>query len=132
MSAEIRLFKHLAAHSALWMVNPGQWIWATAAGQAQGPGMVADEDPGLANLIWLALDMEEPPRRYDLRYHNLVHILLMTSNQLTLAGLPLRDQAASLTLTQFHETCAAEPHKPGSIIELLALLSKGRLTHAHT
>lgn len=138
MTADIIFLNRWKNHTGCWMKNPDSWIWTTPALQPQGPGMLWRADAGGANLLWLALDMEQPPTRpYNWRYHQLCVMLATYGSKAELAGLPLFDQAASLTLAQFRNLCltshfTAPPPVPGDLPKLLALLANQRLQHAHT
>lgn len=52
-----------------WMPNPDSWVWPLAEGHppSQGWGRTWRSNPGLANLLWLLLDMGRPPRFYNVR-----------------------------------------------------------------
>lgn len=134
MSAEILFFQRLR-HFGAWMIEPRSWIWTTAGGQPQGPGAHLNE-PGLANLLWLSLDMDKAPRQYDARQNQLYSLLATRANKMELDGLPLIAQADGLTLAQFHSLCKtarfAAPAPHPDIAPLLAHLANRRLTYAHT
>jgi hypothetical protein len=49
-----------------WFGEPSDWVWVTPDGFTQGFALIR-EQVGLVNLLWLALDMTEPPVIYDAR-----------------------------------------------------------------
>lgn len=130
MSAEILLFNRLKNHTGAWMARPGDWVWTAPGGQPQGFGLNWRDNVGRANLLWLAMDMDTPPsRQYNLRFHQLCMLILTHGEKMGLAGLPLFDQAGTLTLAQFRNVC--QEHNE-SIYPLLVLLANRRMEHAHT
>ncbi len=76
-----------------WMGNPDDWVWLRPDGQLQGFGIGWREDPGLANLCWLAMGMNEPPRHYDAT-QNALYMWVLSQVQ-------LRSCAALLSLKAF-------------------------------
>lgn len=133
MSAEILLFQRLNQFSA-WMPEPRSWIWTTPGNQMQGPGIV-HEKPGLANLLWLSLDMDKPPQQYDARANHLYCMLATQAHKMELGGLALIEQADGLTLAQFRNMCNsvhfAAPAPIPDIAPVLAHLASRRLVYAH-
>lgn len=121
-------------HRAAWVDQPEEWVWPGPIGN-QGPGLHWGMGQiGIANLLWLALDMDRPPARYSARDNPLYTYLIVHAASLKLDGLPLDDQAASLTLEQFRDRCQATgpAQQRGDILPLLCLLANRRLNHAHT
>ena len=129
MNNEETFLNTVRRHRAPWMLHPDHWTWQTPEGLPQGFGLCWRRDVGSANLMWLALDMELPPSRYNMVYHSLCTLLMMHASKMVLGGQPLVDQAACLTLQQF----SAELEKDkstGNVLPLLALLARGRLNRA--
>jgi hypothetical protein len=90
---------------------------------------------GMSNLMWLAMDMDTPPKYYNLRDNQLATKLILFGRQMALDGIGLADQAGSLTLNQFRERCLNGKFSAPAgcdIAPLLALLAGRRLEHAHT
>lgn len=132
MIAEIRCLLALEDHQSHWMQDPDDWVWTTPERQPQGFGLAWRDCIGRSNLMWLALAMEHPPSRpYDMRHHQLGMLLVTTGHSLLLGGLPLFDQAGSLTLAQFRNLCLQSAPNNTSLAPLLCLLANERLTHAH-
>lgn len=120
-------------HRAAWMEQPEGWAWPTPNGR-QGPGrhFVAGQ-VGLANLLWLALDLPAPPASYNGRDNPLYVMLLLHSPVMTVNDMLLIDHAGCLTLEQFRDLCGTGKWGgPGNILPLLRLLANKRLNHAHT
>ncbi len=136
MSAEVLFLKQVKAHSAFWMDRPGDWVWSTAAGQPQGFGLVCRDEVGLANLLWLAMDMSRPPQTYDLRHNNLCLLITLHGRKMGLDGQWLFNQAEALSLAQFRNLCRTAkfdaPQQSMQIAPLLDILATRRLEHAHT
>ena len=133
MNAEILFLQCAKGHTAAWMPDPDDWVWTTPAHQPQGFGLNWRDNVGMANLLWLALDMERPPsRNYNMRYHKLCMLLVEGGHSMQLAGLSVFDQAGSLTLAQFRNLCYTPGPADTQIAPLLAILANGRLAHAYT
>lgn len=127
------------AHRASWVERPQDWVWQAPERLRQGFGpMVRDgaAGVGLANLLWLSMDMETPPRFYDARTNPLYVALALYAPQMVLNAWPLLDQAADLTLRQFHEQCnkgpLLGPKQLGTMLPLIQLLATRRLENALT
>lgn len=136
MMAEILLFQRLKKYTGAWMDQPDDWVWTTPALDPQGFGLFWRDNVGLANLLWLALDMERPPDRpYNMRYHPLCTALILQGPKVDLDGLPIHHQAEALTLAQFRNLCESEILRSEatqkSWLVQLAQLANRRLAHAH-
>ncbi len=137
MTAEILLFQNWKTHKGVWMKAPGDWVWTSTDGQPQGFGLFWRQNTGLANLLWLALDMDQAPSaRYNWRHHQLCAMLVVHGPKMVLDGLPLFSQAEALTLAQFRNLCEpakfSTPYPIPNIAVLLVMLANKRLEHAHT
>lgn len=78
----------------LW-TNPSDWAWKHGAKSYTLAGLQAD--PGLCNLVWLALDMSESPKEYDMSKNIIaVHLIVSASDELKML-------AATKTLKEFSE-----------------------------
>lgn len=76
-------------------VDPKPWSWHTQEGEKQGIAILADQ-PGIFNLCWLALSLDEPPKIANLRDNVLLLWVIMEA-----AKTPLNQFAAVHTLRQF-------------------------------
>jgi hypothetical protein len=125
------LCEHLA--SPQWMPNPGAWLWTRPDGNPQGFGMLAYTSPGMANLLWLAMDMDEPPSRYDTRANPLYQMVITDAAAAKLAGQPLVDLASVLPLSAFADKLSDVPlgHGIEQMYPLLRALAQRRLHHAN-
>ncbi len=137
MTAEVSFLKRIRVHTGLWFPTPNQWCWARPDGHHQGISMLrAEDNRGLANLLWLAMDLERPPLTYDMRDNGLCVLLMGTGRRTTLDGLPLYQQAAELTLAQFRNACRdgafVPPAGTDNYAPLLVMLANGRLNYAVT
>lgn len=137
MTAETLLFKQLEGYRSTWMARPDDWVWTTPARHPQSFGPAWRLAVGLANLLWLALDMDRPPDHpYDLRDHPLCTLLIMYGTKMELGGLPIFSQSEALTLVQFSNLCGTErftaPAPIPDITRRLAVCANRRLKHAHT
>lgn len=135
MSAEIFMMS-MKRHQSTWMDRPGDWVWESIGGQLQGFGLSWRDNVGLANLLWLAMDMEAPPKIYHMRTNVLATLLTMHGGQMKLGGLPLFDQSASLTLAQFRNALTIQafeaPPPCPNISPVLTTLANGRLVYANS
>lgn len=136
MSHEAKILNLFALHRGPWMSYPDNWVWTTPARQPQGFGLHWRDNVGLANLLWLALDMERPPAApYNMRYHQLCMLFVVHGAKMELDGLPIFSQAEALTLAQFRNLCLsshfAAPAPVHNIAPLLVTLANRRLEHAH-
>lgn len=112
-----------------WFPAPDCWFWRRPDGVRQGFGLTWRGDPGMANLLWLALDLERPPTILDARRIPLYSWLL-------LHGQPLASSASILTLAQWTRDLGMSAVLPNvrripQFQQLLNLAEK-RLHHAHT
>lgn len=117
-------------HRAAWMDQPEGWVWA-----GQGPGLhFCAGQVGVANLLWLSLDMATPPASYNARDNKLYVLMLLYSTNMLIDGVPLVEHADCLTLEQFRDLCATGKWSGPvhSILPLIHLLANKRLNHAHT
>ena len=117
-----------------WMDEPGTWVWQRPSdGALQGFGLDWRSEPGLANLLWLVMDMGTPPREFDLGKHPLCSIILMFGWRAKLCGEMLTDRAAFDTLQEFHDrlpaTVAAGAGQMDLAYPLLKRLAARRLAH---
>jgi hypothetical protein len=85
----------------LWMPDPASWAWRRPDGMVQGLAHIYADNPGLANLLWLALDMPAPPRQYNVTDNLLAVLVLAQASRSKLNGVPLLDVAALRTLAEF-------------------------------
>lgn len=121
-------------HRAAWMDQPGEWAWPTPNGW-HGPALHwRAGQVGLANLLWLALDLAAPPVAYVARDNPLYTRIIVYAGKLLVNDTPLIDHAECLTLEQFRDLCGTGKWAgPGNnILPLLHLLANRRLHHAHT
>ena len=137
MNGESNVIALFGRHRGVWMERPDDWVWSTPDGQPQGFGLFWRQNVGLANLLWLALDMLRPPNTpYNWRYHELCALLVIHGAQMELDGLPLLSQVEALTVAQFRNLCEtanfAAPAPVPNISKLLVLLANRRINHAHT
>lgn len=125
--------RHAAAPN--WMPQPENWMWYTPDGRVQGFGATWRDTVGLANLLWLALDMKTPPLHFDARFHNLYMLLLHYGAATTGTLADLVELAELNPLAQFRTKLALVPEIAMvprlNLAPLLILLADGRL-HAHT
>lgn len=132
MNAEQQFLDRMKLHTGTWMEHPDIWQWTTPDGRPQGFGYGWRNSVGLSNLLWLSLDMSQPPdRAYDMRHHNLCVMVIQASGTTDLAGLSLREQAESLTLEQFHRLGQEQSYRAASPVALLTLLAERRIRHAN-
>jgi hypothetical protein len=133
-SPEMGKVRAMCEHLArpYWMPNPQAWIWARPDGKPQGFGVVAASNPGLANLLWLSMEMDRPPLSYDAAQNGLYSILITQGYGACVGGEPLLDVAGLLPLREFARQL--EQPASGQIVEqaypLLRLLAQRRLDHA--
>ena len=118
-----------------WMPNPDNWVWTTPEGNMQGFGHVWRNQPGLANLLWLVLDMERPPRLFDARKHD-AFMLVLTYGAAHAGVLDDLVQLAELNgLSRFRSELSKRPEIAAvprfQLAPLLLLLAERRLRHAH-
>jgi hypothetical protein len=116
-----------------WMRNPETWTWTRPDGMSQGFASLMYTQPGLCNLLWLAMDMDRPPSLYN-ALANPLYMLLVINRAAKLRGEPLTDAAGLLSLQQFHDllpsaSVALDPVEHA--YPLLKLLAARRLDHAH-
>jgi hypothetical protein len=77
-----------------WMPDPDSWTWTGPDGRPQGFGDCWRDDPGQANLLWLALGLDRPPQVYNARANPLYMLVL-------LGGKSLSTTAAMFTLEEY-------------------------------
>lgn len=140
---ERHLLQALHSYQPFWMSTPAEWVWHGPSGP-QGFGLNRPPSPidseqvdestyrnfGLTNLLWLSMDMARPPRHYDARLNSLYCMLLISAGGMLVDGLPIIEQASTLTLRQFHDLAATGKFsaKQGhDILPLLRLLAFRRL-----
>lgn len=111
-----------------WMPEPASWVW-DCDGRPQGPGLLITCEPGLANLLWLALDLGRPPQVYDLSKNSVMTMLLLAGGAARLAGEPLFDRAALHTLAEFHDLLPGQASGEvlTAVYPLLKMLAARRL-----
>lgn len=116
-----------------WMPAPETWEWRRPDGSRQGFGPYWRQDPGMANLLWLAMDLHRPPAEYDASQNTLYTLLFTHGATATLWGQPLLDMAGVLPLKEFHHRLGSAPyavHPVEMAYPLLYLLAERRLAHA--
>ena len=125
----------------LWMRDPASWVWQRGDGAPQGPGLLVrahqrggDHAPGFCNLQWLAMDLDTPPRHYDLGHNLLYSILSLHALGARLAGEPLLDVAGIVPLRQFAamlppQVTSSQPAE--KMYPLLRVLAERRLAYAN-
>lgn len=130
------------AFSASWVDRPQDWEWRGPGGERQGFGLGQPLDGdghhgydiGRANLLWLSMELTAPPKIYDARHNGLFVMLVLHGAYMRLDGLPLFDQAESLTLTQFRLVCnhgkLTGPANSSGVLPVLKLLAARRLENA--
>lgn len=113
-----------------WMKDPASWVWKRRDGVAQGFG-AAGIEPGLANLLWLAMDLGTPPEVYEGSHNALYSAVLIYHPLAALDSAPLTDRAAVDTLQQFHDRLPSKACAPGleALYPLLKELAARRLRH---
>jgi hypothetical protein len=85
----------------MWMDRPRSWIWKRPDGMSQGFGPDWQNNPGRANLLWLSMDLSQPPLQYDAGANGLYTNIMMLGHGSMLAGAPLLDMASTLPLRTF-------------------------------
>lgn len=110
MNHEEKFFGHLDGFTPFWMNDPDEWVWQQPDGTPQGFGLHwRHHGAGWANLLWLSMSMSRCPRQYSARDNGLYVTLVLHAQHMRLEGLPLIDQAGSLTFEQFCRACARGP-----------------------
>jgi hypothetical protein len=114
-----------------WMHRPEAWLWARPDSRLQGFAPLMYDQPGLCNLLWLAMDQDAPPPMYDAESNSL-YMMLSVSRDATLMDYPLHDVAGLVSLREFAAALDAETTRiPRTTLEraypLLRLLAHGRL-----
>lgn len=118
----------------LWMDQPERWLWRRPDGAPQGPALITQRSPGMANLMWLSLDMAQPPRDYDAIRNPLFLQIATSAGSARLAGEPLLDVAALVPLARFAAMLSQAPlsaHALEAAYPLLRILAERRLRDAH-
>lgn len=112
-----------------WMPRPKSWMWLRGDGMPQGFGTLAYDRPGLANLLWLSLDLDVPPRNYEANLNSLYVLLFQEAEFTFVDGTALTDIASLSTLREFIDRMPTEPGKRGleRAFPLLRLLAERRL-----
>lgn len=135
MSAQILPFVQRVVNPN-WMPTPDQWVWTTPEGSTQGFGHTWRSNPGLANLLWLVLDLERPPRVFDARKHNPYMLIAIygAAHSGTLAELVKLAELNSLArfrteLVKRPEIANVPRHQ---LAPLLILLAERRLRNARS
>jgi hypothetical protein len=82
-----------------WMPSPARWVWCSPEGKTCGFGLRCVEPPGLANLLWLAMDLPKPPGTYDVKT-NPLYLWAILNHKVTINGVTLADLAGE-TLPNF-------------------------------
>lgn len=115
-----------------WMPAPHTWTWRRPDGKPQGFGPITADAPGLANLLWLSLDLGRPPQEYDASQNGLYTLLVMHSSTAKLFGEPLLDVAGLLPLREFAALLAGAggSHPVERAYPLLSLLAERRMHRA--
>lgn len=113
-----------------WFPCPDSWVWRRPDGRQQGFGLAWRDDPGMANLQWLALDMQAAPRElFDVRMRPLYLWLSLHGQQLTVSAslLTLGQWVREMQVTVKHPKAPLLPQ-----LQQLLELAQKRLSHAHT
>lgn len=101
-----------------WMPDPASWVWKRPDGQKQGFGLGWHLEPGMANLLWLALDKQEPPARYDAATNLLYSQVMMGAYSGQLRGTVLVSAASVLTLQEFEAALPAVAPPRSTVLEM--------------
>jgi len=114
-----------------WMADPTAWYWKRPDGMPQGFGLGWHAHPGLANLLWLSMDLEHPPQVYDGGTNPLYTSTIMFCGTSKLRDQALLDWTSLGSLQEFHDALPATAPAGGNSLEraypLLKLLAKRRL-----
>ncbi len=119
-----------------WMREPDTWTWCRPDGMPQGFGQHWRDEPGVANLLWLSMNRNEPPTHYDATANGLYGAVLMFGASSKLLGAPLLHMASTKTLNQFYLALqASSAHVAGNRLEraypLLADFARQRMQNAN-
>lgn len=119
-----------------WMPNPERWVWKKPDGHAQGFAWVTYDNPGLANLLWLCMDMHTPPTDYDAGSNPLWTWVLMYQQTAKVGDLLLVDAANFLSLKEFHDLLPSDPQITRNPLErampLMKILAARRMRNEDT
>lgn len=113
-----------------WHWGLANWHWKTADGTQQGLHNLT-EQPGLANLLWLALNRIAPPGDgYDWRRYPLIIRTFAACRAVIIAGVgreavTLEEWCATHTLQEFAALKSSDPW-----LSMMISLAKGRLGDA--
>lgn len=110
-----------------WMPDPDSWNWPMEAGHPpqQGWGRTWRDNPGLANLLWLVMQMDKPPALWNARTMPRYSMVVLGANG---ALRPVVELAALNTLDQFVvKVQQALLHKHDPLTDHLVQLAKRRL-----
>jgi hypothetical protein len=114
-----------------WMPHPDNWMWVRPDGVMQGFGNSWRDHVGLANLFWLALDMDQPPKLFDARQHQLYMLLLMYGSPTAGTLAQLVELAEFNPLPVFRRRLAMTPEMAmiprHNLAPLLLMLADGRV-----
>lgn len=116
-----------------WMRRPETWVWQGGSGM-QGFGRNWRDNPGMSNLLWLAMDMDVAPAVYRANHNPLYIKIIMRGAACRLQGEPIFDVAAVTPLRVFRNMLFDVPEaQPGTLeaaFPLLRTLADRRLSHA--
>jgi len=108
-----------------WAPGLTGWSWLRSDGVRQGLHLFGEE-PGLANLVWLALDTDTPPPNgTDMRTFPQVMWVFASAHR-PFEGTTLEQWCATHTLRQFSELPMAFGHL-GNLIRI----ARKKVQHAH-
>lgn len=135
MLDEQALYTRLA--NPMWMERPDDWLWDRRGhpGQRQGWGAGAwRSNPGLSNLIWLSINLDQPPGSYDVNNLHLVQMLVTEGHAAKACGASLFDLAGLKTLHQFGALLTVAPERQTRVEKTypLLLVYVNRRLHAHS
>ncbi len=102
-----------------WMGNPDSWIWRRPDGAMQGFGLNWRENVGLANLQWLAMDIDHAPADYD-AHSNALYMWCLFQ------GRTLQEAAELLTL---HDFALLNPMSPESAVLIQRAIRRAHAIH---
>lgn len=118
------------AISPNWMPNPDSWNWPMEEGHPpqQGWGRTWRDNPGLANLLWLVMQMGTPPKVWNARSMPRYSMVVMGADG---ALRQVVEIAALNTLEQFVAKVTQRLlHKHDPLSDHLVQLAKRRLACA--
>lgn len=107
VTAKIRkMWGHLE-RNPFWMPSPRSWTWKRPDGHYQGFAGMGQDNPGIANLLWLTLDMATVPKTYNAAENSLFQYVIVHASKVKIGHIPLLDAASFYTLREFE---AMLPH----------------------